>query len=1088
MARKPECGRSTARSTTWATSSAYVKKKDEEPGAAAASVYDGPRPDKLQRYRLKEPIRGSVGKKRGGLEASRACRLRIGSVNVGTLKTRSGEVVDMVARRKLDFCCIQEARWKGEGTETLGKDGARYKFFWKGSDAGESGVGILVAEKYVEKVVSVERLSDRLIVLRVTVGGTVLNIVSAYAPQTGRSMEEKEEFWALMNKTVSEISKSERLIVCGDMNGHVGEKADGFEGVHGGYGFGDRNVEGEMLLEFGEAMEFVILNTWFQKEIAKLVTYESGGCKSQIDYILVRKSERSKVKDVKVIPNEECIQQHKLLVCILNVGEQRHQCKVKQVSRCRIWKLKDASIQSQFQADVEEQLAEKCELEVKGVEGIWTKLKNVLLESADKACGRTKGRPKRKETWWWNEDVAKAVNQKRSLFNVWKKSKTKEDRAAYDQAKRESRRTVARAQEAGRKEFGEMLDRKNARGQVFKVAKQIVQKNKDVVGTGCIKDKAGKLATEDADIKAVWKDYFDQLLNEEFDWCREGLEKTDEVCGPSERITVSEVREALGKSKSGKAAGPTGVLVEMLKATGDVGLQWLTDLCNAIVLEGKIPDDWKESWMVSVYKGKGDALECGSYRGIKLLDQVMKIFERIIERRVRERVNIDNMQFGFRPGKGTTDAIFIVRQLQEKFLGKKQELWMAFVDLEKAFDRVPREVVWWALRRVGVEEWLVKVIMAMYEGVTTAIKVGGSESEAFAVKVGVHQGSVLSPLLFIIVLEALSQNFRVGLPWELLYADDLVLMAETEEKLLRKLRQWKDGFEAKGLKVNVGKTKVMRNVDGTGSLKDAGKYPCSVCRKGVGRNSILCSRCKLWVHKRCSGMKGQLKDASSFECIKCKNAVVVTARKNSVQLEQDVALDCVEVFCYLGDMIEAGGGAGEASRVRVRCAWKKFRELSPILTTRGASWKLKGKIYSTCVRSVMTYGSETWPMKVEDRQRLERAERMMVRQMCGVTLKDRKSSEELRHRIGIENVADVIRRGRLRWFGHVERKEDNDWVKACQTLEIDGNRGKGRGKKTWRQCVDEDMKILKLNKKDTDNRMEWRSGLWGDRLTRASAD
>ena len=143
----------------------------------------------------------------------------------------------------------------------------------------------------------------------------------------------------------------------------------------------------------------------------------------------------------------------------------------------------------------------------------------------------------------------------------------------------------------------------------------------------------------------------------------------------------------------------------------------------------------------------------------------------------------------------------------------------------------------------------------------------------------------------------------------------------------------------------------MRNVDGTGSLKDAGKYPCSVCRKGVGRNSILCSRCKLWVHKRCSGMKGQLKDASSFECIKCKNAVVVTARKNSVQLEQDVALDCVEVFCYLGDMIEAGGGAGEASRVRVRCAFKKFRELSPILTTRVASWKLQGKIYSTCVKS-----------------------------------------------------------------------------------------------------------------------------------------
>ena len=108
---------------------------------------------------------------------------------------------------------------------------------------------------------------------------------------------------------------------------------------------------------------------------------------------------------------------------------------------------------------------------------------------------------------------------------------------------------------------------------------------------------------------------------------------------------------------------------------------------------GKIPDDWRKSLIVSVYKGKGDALECGSYRGIKLLDQVMKVFERVIERRVRDRVSLDDMQFGFRPGRGTTDAIFIVRQVQEKFLEKGKDLWIAFVDLEKAFDRVPRELL-----------------------------------------------------------------------------------------------------------------------------------------------------------------------------------------------------------------------------------------------------------------------------------------------------------------------------------------------------------------------------------------------------------
>ncbi len=98
--------------------------------------------------------------------------------------------------------------------------------------------------------------------------------------------------------------------------------------------------------------------------------------------------------------------------------------------------------------------------------------------------------------------------------------------------------------------------------------------------------------------------------------------------------------------------------------------------------------------MVSICKGKGDALECNSYRGIKLLEHAMKVFERVIEARLREKVDIDDMQFGFMEGKSTTDAIFTVRQLQEKYLEKKKELWMAFIDLEKAFDRIPREVIW----------------------------------------------------------------------------------------------------------------------------------------------------------------------------------------------------------------------------------------------------------------------------------------------------------------------------------------------------------------------------------------------------------
>ena len=171
---------------------------------------------------------------------------------------------------------------------------------------------------------------------------------------------------------------------------------------------------------------------------------------------------------------------------------------------------------------------------------------------------------------------------------------------------------------------------------------------------------------------------------------------------------------------------------------------------------------------------------------------------------IRQLVSIDDSQFGFVPGRGTTDAIFVVRQLQEKYLAANKRLYMAFVDLEKAFDRVPRKVIWWALRKLGVEEWIVRLVQGMYANARSRVRVGEGYSEEFEVKVGVHQGSVLSPLLFIIVLEALSREFRSGVPWEDLYADDLVIIAESLEECVKRLLTWKEAMEKKGLRVNAG--------------------------------------------------------------------------------------------------------------------------------------------------------------------------------------------------------------------------------------------------------------------------------------------
>ena len=138
--------------------------------------------------------------------------------------------------------------------------------------------------------------------------------------------------------------------------------------------------------------------------------------------------------------------------------------------------------------------------------------------------------------------------------------------------------------------------------------------------------------------------------------------------------------------------------------------------------------------------------------------------------------------------------------------------------------------------------------------------------------VGVHQGSVLSPLLFIIVMEAVIHNVREGLPWEMLYADDLVLVGKCEEELKEKLRKWNECLKDKVLKINEEKTKVMCESFGIDTTQVVGnvKHPCSVCLKCVCVNSIRCTQCKQWVHARCSRVKGSLKKVdNSFICRRC---------------------------------------------------------------------------------------------------------------------------------------------------------------------------------------------------------------------------
>jgi hypothetical protein len=320
--------------------------------------------------------------------------LRIGTVNVGSMNKRCGEVTDMLRRRKLDFCCLQETRWKGEHSRTEGG----YKFFWKGCKDGTAGVGMMVAEKWVKNVIEVKRVNERIMAVRLRVGKAILNLISVYAPQVGRSMEEKEEFYIELGQVLLDVDEKEMVMLGGDLNGHVGESTDGFEGVHGGKGFGNRNEEGEMLLEFALAHNLTVMNTCFEKEMAKKVTYESGDCKTVVDYILVRQRDRNLMHDVKVIRSEPCLPQHKLMVCQFLTKVEEKGKKTSFISKCKLWKLKVDETQREYERKVYDR-EKKRDRNEEDVEVVWKELKGCLLGVAEEVCGRTKGPVRHEETW-----------------------------------------------------------------------------------------------------------------------------------------------------------------------------------------------------------------------------------------------------------------------------------------------------------------------------------------------------------------------------------------------------------------------------------------------------------------------------------------------------------------------------------------------------------------------------------------------------------------------------------------------------------------------------------------------------------------
>ncbi|KAK3507880.1 hypothetical protein QTP70_002299 [Hemibagrus guttatus] len=338
------------------------------------------------------------------------------------------ELADVMERRKVDILCVQETRWKGSKARSIG---AGFKLFYYGVDSKRNGVGVVLKEEFVRNVLEVKRVSDRVMSLKLEIEAVMLNVVSGYAPQVGCELEEKERFWSELDEVMESIPTGERVVIGADFNGHVGEGNTGDEEVMGKFGVKERNLEGQMVVDFAKRMDMGVVNTYFQKREEHRVTYKSGGRSTQVDYILCRRGNLKEISDCKVVVGESVARQHRMVVCRMTLMV----CKKKRSEiekKTKWWKLEKEECCEEFRQKLRQALGGQVVLP-----DDWETTAEVIRETGRKVLGVSSGRRKEdKETWWWNEEVQDSIQRKRLAKKKWDMVRTEENRQEYKELQR----------------------------------------------------------------------------------------------------------------------------------------------------------------------------------------------------------------------------------------------------------------------------------------------------------------------------------------------------------------------------------------------------------------------------------------------------------------------------------------------------------------------------------------------------------------------------------------------------------------------------------------------------------------------------
>ena len=971
-----------------------------------------------------------------------------------------------LARYNIDIAALSETRVLGENV--IEEVGGGYTFFLKGKPEGEKcyhGVGFAIRTKLLPQLQGKypTGINERLMTMSLPLDGCTLSIISAYAPTLAKPQEEKECFYGSLSEAIKAIPSSHKLLLMGDFNARVGIDYSGWENVLGKHGIGRENSNGTLLLSLCAQNELIVTNTIFQQANRYKTTWMHPGTKEwhMIDYVITRQRDVNDVSHTRAMCGSCTWSDHRLVKCKLALRAKvtRHRSRLKPVKKLNIDKLKSTECRLTLASKLQEGYANASSPDSTAV-AIWNTFENTTLKIAEEVLGS----PERKHQDWFDENDSLI---KPLLTNLHDKHiDAIEDRSndiladAYRTCKQQTQKSLRNMKNmwwnARATDLQEAADKRDY--------KSFYQGLKAVYGpkykaSPSIKSKDGVLLTDPIQVRDRWAEHFDGVLNQdsEFDASiLNDIPRWDINQSLAALPTLDEILLSIKQLTSGKAPGADGIPPDIYKHGGTAVAEQLVKLFTQIWEEGHVPQAFRDADLIHIYKNKGDSKSCDNHRGITLLCIAGKILARLLLNRLNKHIDniglIPESQCGFRPGRGTTDMVFALRQIQEKCKLYNEDLYLLFIDLTKAFDTVNRPGLWAILELIGCPRLFVGLIRSFHDDMKVTVREGNDRSEPFQVTSGTKQGCVLAPTLFSIFFSLMlhvafkdatdgvdiksrfdrnlggvkSSHFnaptkvKLSTIRDLLFADDCALAALSQEALQRLCDCFASAARRFGLTISIKKTEPL--------------------------------------YQPASG-----------------NAYVPP-----VIFIEGKQLNDVKTFKYLGGIVSTDASMNPEIDSRIAKATSAFgRLLKRLWTNCGIRLDTKIAVYKATVLSSLLYGIETLTLNKKQIFRLEKFHQAHLRKIAKIKWFHKVTNYEVLARCKTSSLQSMIDKARLRWTGHVVRMKDDRIPKALLYGRLASGNPKRGNHKTYHNSVKNTLKACGITctrlEELASNSVNWRT-------------